>query len=168
MDNFDYDVVVWWRSSGLYLCYFRYQLKTVLLDKNPTAGALAITHKIANYPVYLARSVEVNCWTGCVNRRLTLDVSTSGPRFSDRCRRYSEKSLYPRGTFTGRALVLASGAMGRASISGEAEFLGRGSELLRYLRCSCNRGWSLLASATEAIEGSSAYQVCFNRPLGDS
>ena len=28
----------------------RSALKTIILDKNPSVGALAITHKIANYP----------------------------------------------------------------------------------------------------------------------
>ena len=28
----------------------RSALSTIILDKNPAAGALAITHKIANYP----------------------------------------------------------------------------------------------------------------------
>ena len=28
----------------------RSALKTIVLDKNPAVGALAITHKIANYP----------------------------------------------------------------------------------------------------------------------
>ena len=28
----------------------RADLKTVILDKNPAVGALAITHQIANYP----------------------------------------------------------------------------------------------------------------------
>ena len=35
-------------SCALYTS--RSSLKTVILDKNPSAGALAITHKIANYP----------------------------------------------------------------------------------------------------------------------
>jgi len=132
MDNFDYDVV-WWRSSGLYCCATsRYQLKTVLLDKNPTAGALAITHKIANYPVYLARSVgsELLDWMrqgggGCVQANC---------RFSDRCRRYSEKPQkvplrvalwYLR---LGQWVVLPLFPVKLSS--------SVGSELLRYLRCS--------------------------------
>jgi len=46
------------------------------------------------------------------------------------------KVYTPEGTFTGRALVLASGAMGRtASISVKLSS-SVGSELLRYLRCS--------------------------------
>jgi len=67
----------------------------------------------------------------------------------------TQKKVYtPEGTLR-VALVLASGAMGRtASISGEAEFLGRGSELLRYLRCSFhrNREVVVVGISNEAIE----------------
>jgi len=53
-------------------------------------------------------------------------VSTSGPRFSGSMSEILRKKFIPQKVPSGRALVLASGAMGRtASISGEAEFLGR-------------------------------------------
>ncbi|MEM9136489.1 MAG: FAD-dependent oxidoreductase, partial [Cyanobacteria bacterium P01_F01_bin.42] len=51
-------------------------------------------------------------------RAQVFGIDASGP----------DKKVYtPEGTFTGKALVLATGAMGRtASFEGEAEFLGRG------------------------------------------
>ena len=36
----------------------RSNLKTVILDKNPSVGALAITHQIANYP---GVPVDISC-----------------------------------------------------------------------------------------------------------
>lgn len=131
MNNFDYDVVIVGGgpagcSCALYTA--RSELKTVILDKNPAAGALAITHKIANYPgvrgeiggdelLDLMREQAVEF--GSVYQR----AQVFGIDASD-----TQKKVYtPEGTFTSRALVLASGAMGRiASIPGETEYLGRG------------------------------------------
>ncbi|WP_081972682.1 NAD(P)/FAD-dependent oxidoreductase [Leptolyngbya sp. KIOST-1] len=53
METLDFDVVIIGGgpagcSCALYTA--RASLKTVILDKNPAVGALAITHNIANYP----------------------------------------------------------------------------------------------------------------------
>ncbi|AAP99285.1 MULTISPECIES: NAD(P)/FAD-dependent oxidoreductase [Prochlorococcus] len=106
----------------------RADLKTVILDKNPAVGALAITHQIANYPgvptdisgedlLNLMRDQCIQYGTD-YRRAQVFGVDVNG----------DWKTVYtPEGTFKGRALVLASGAMGRpASFKGEAEFLGRG------------------------------------------
>lgn len=53
MEQFDFDVVIVGGGPAGCTCALytaRSELKTVILDKNPAAGALAITHKIANYP----------------------------------------------------------------------------------------------------------------------
>ena len=113
-------------SCALYTS--RADLKTVILDKNPSVGALAITHLIANYPgvigdmkgedlLDLMREQAISY--GCDYRRAQVfGVDVTG----------EWKTVYtPEGTFKSRALVLASGAMGRpASFKGEADFLGRG------------------------------------------
>ena len=113
-------------SCALYTS--RADLKTVILDKNPSVGALAITHQIANYPgvpsdisgedlLELMRDQAVQYGTD-YRRAQVVGIDTSG----------DWKTVFtPEGTFKGRALVVASGAMGRpASFKGEAEFLGRG------------------------------------------
>ncbi|KGG16723.1 MULTISPECIES: NAD(P)/FAD-dependent oxidoreductase [unclassified Prochlorococcus] len=113
-------------SCALYTS--RADLKTVILDKNPSVGALAITHQIANYPgvptdisgeslLELMRDQAIQYGTD-YRRAQVFGVDING----------SWKTVYtPEGTFKGRALVVASGAMGRpASFKGEAEFLGRG------------------------------------------
>ena len=106
----------------------RSALKTIILDKNPAVGALAITHKIANYP--------------------GIDATTSGADLLKMMREqavsygadYRQAQVYgidatgdlkvvytPEGTFRGKTLVLATGAMGRTStLPGEDTFLGRG------------------------------------------
>ncbi len=106
----------------------RADLKTVILDKNPSVGALAITHQIANYPGVSSEISGDDLLTlmrdqcveyGTIYRRaqvFSVDISEDS------------KTVYtPEGTFKAKALVLATGAMGRpASFEGEAEFLGRG------------------------------------------
>ncbi|MDB9527626.1 FAD-dependent oxidoreductase [Oscillatoria sp. CS-180] len=131
MDTFEFDVVVIGGGPAGCTCALytsRADLKTVILDKNPAVGALAITHKIANYPgvpgdvsgeALLTTMREQAIAFGTDYRRAQVfGIEASGPL----------KTVYtPDGTFTGRALVLATGAMGRtASFKGEAEFLGRG------------------------------------------
>ncbi len=113
-------------SCALYTS--RANLKTVILDKNPAVGALAITHQIANYPgvptdisgddlLKLMRDQAVQYGTD-YRRAQVFGIDVTG----------EWKTVFtPEGTFKGRALVVASGAMGRpASFKGEADFLGRG------------------------------------------
>jgi thioredoxin reductase (NADPH) len=102
--------------------------KTVVLDKNPTVGALAITSTIANYP--------------------GVDTTMSGAALLDKMREQAvaygtdyrraqvfavdvlgeNKTVYtPEAAYHTKALVLASGAMGRKpTFKGEDTYLGKG------------------------------------------
>ncbi|MEO0868760.1 MAG: FAD-dependent oxidoreductase [Cyanobacteria bacterium J06642_11] len=131
METHEFDVVIIGGGPAGCACALytaRADLKTVILDKNPAVGALAITHKIANYPGVggdmsgsdlLDMMREQAVAYGAVYQRsqvFTIDVEGA-----------LKKAYTPEGTFSGRAMVLATGAMGRkASFPGEAEFLGRG------------------------------------------
>ncbi len=113
-------------SCALYTA--RSNLSTIILDKNPAVGALAITHKIANYP-----GVAGN-YSGEELLKIMRDQSISYGAKYKQAQVYgirmteSEKFVYtPEGTFAGKTLVLATGAMGRAStLPGEKEYLGKG------------------------------------------
>lgn len=106
----------------------RADLKTVVLDKNNTTGALAITSTIANYPgvdktmpgQQLLDEMVKQCQDyGTDYRRAQVFlVNTVG----------EYKYVYtPDATYKARALVLATGAMGRkASFEGEDTYLGKG------------------------------------------
>ena len=131
METYEFDVVIIGGGPAGCSCALytsRADLKTVILDKNAAVGALAITHKIANYPgvagdisgdelLTIMREQAITFGTS-YRRAQVFGVDVEGP----------EKKVYtPEGTFVGRVLVLATGAMGRtASFKGEAEFLGRG------------------------------------------
>lgn len=131
METIETDVVIVGGGPAGCTCALytaRADLKTVILDKNPSVGALAITHQIANYPgvssemsgealLTLMRDQAIEYGTD-YRRAQVFGIDVTG----------EWKTVYtPEGTFKGRALVLASGAMGRpASFKGEADFLGRG------------------------------------------
>ena len=131
MEIIESDVVIIGGGPGGCTCALytsRSNLKTVILDKNPSVGALAITHQIANYPgvpvdisgeklLTLMREQAVQYGTD-YRRAQVFGIDASG----------EWKMVYtPEGTFKAKALVLASGAMGRpASFKGEADFLGKG------------------------------------------
>ena len=131
METYEFDVIIIGGGPAGCTCALytsRADFKTVILDKNPAVGALAITHKIANYPgvagdvsgddlLKVMRDQAVEFGTE-YKRAQVFGIDVSG----------EQKKVYtPEGTFVGKALVLATGAMGRtASIKGEEEFLGRG------------------------------------------
>jgi thioredoxin reductase (NADPH) len=131
LNTYEFDVVIVGGGPAGCACALytsRADLKTVILDKNPAVGALAITHKIANYPgvagdvsgeelLDVMREQAISFGT-TYQRAQVFGIDVTGDL---------KKVYTPEGTFVGRSLVLATGAMGRAaSFQGEAEFLGRG------------------------------------------
>jgi len=106
----------------------RAHLKTAILDKSSTAGALAIADKIENYPGLKEP----------ISGKELLDI------FREQAIRFGAeyieaqvigvsldkeiKEIYTmERTFQGKAVILATGAMGRKpSVKGEKEFLGKG------------------------------------------
>lgn len=112
----------------------RSDLKTVILDKNPEIGALAITSHIANYPGVDKAMTGLDLLNqmrkqaedyGTDYRRLQvfmIDVEDGDGKS------YSKTVYTPDATFKAKSLVLATGAMGRVSppFPGEEEYLGQG------------------------------------------
>lgn len=117
-------------TCGLYTA--RGNLKTVIIDKNPNAGALAITSTIANYPGIdptttgeglLTNMREQAVEYGALYRQAQVFmVDFDGDGEND------IKSIYtPELTVHARSLVLATGALGRKpTFQGEADYLGKG------------------------------------------
>ncbi|NEP20262.1 MAG: FAD-dependent oxidoreductase [Leptolyngbya sp. SIO4C1] len=131
MDTYEFDVVIVGGgpagcSCALYTA--RADLKTVILDKNPAVGALAITHKIANYPGVAGDISGEALLMTMRDQAVSYGADYRRAQVFNLALNDAVKQVYtPEGIFTGRALVLATGAMGRtASFKGETEFLGRG------------------------------------------
>ena len=113
-------------------------LSTVILDKNPASGALAITSHIANYPgvdaattgeALLARMRAQAVASGARYARsqaFRIDVAADDETTGDGT--HTKRVHAPDLTVRARALVLAAGAMGRTGrpIPGEQDFLGAG------------------------------------------
>jgi thioredoxin reductase (NADPH) len=106
----------------------RSNLKAIVIDKSPTAGALAFSSKIENYPgvsepmsgkdlLDMFRKQAVGFGAEYVEKRVV------GVRFDDEIKEVSTMD----GTYQGKTIIIATGAMGRKqTIKGEGEFLGRG------------------------------------------
>jgi len=103
---------------------------TVILDKNPSAGALAITSTIANYPGVDPTMGGEELLDAM--RKQAIDYGTTYKKAQvfmfDFDGESDRKIVYtPDATYKARALVLATGSMGRKpTIRGEAEYLGKG------------------------------------------
>lgn len=102
--------------------------KTVIIDKNPDIGALAVTSHIANYPGIDKRVSGAELLT--LMRQQCVSYGTTYARAQ--CFLVDIKGEFkyvytPDATYKARALVVASGAMGRPpSFAGEGDYLGRG------------------------------------------
>jgi len=106
----------------------RADLKTVVLDKGLTTGALGMTSKIANYP-----GVPGEISGAELLARIRAQAESFGARFvqdkvlSTELRGPVKRVFTGRGVYEGRAVIIATGSMGRAhTVPGEAELVGRG------------------------------------------
>ncbi len=106
----------------------RAKLRVVILDKSPTAGALAYSSKIENYPG-LTRPMSGKELLGIMRRQAVefvaeyIEAQVVGVNLSGDIK---EVSTMDR-TYSGKTVIIATGSMGRKpTIKGEAEFLGRG------------------------------------------
>ena len=103
-------------------------LRTIIVDKNPAAGALAITSTIANYPGVdptlsgedlLTAMREQATQYGAEYQRSQVFLVEFGDEFHTVCT--------PDRTVKCKAMVLATGALGRKPVfAGEADYLGKG------------------------------------------
>ncbi len=106
----------------------RSKLKTVVLDKSSTGGALAYSMKIENYPGITEPVTGLQLLDMFRDQALKfgaeyVETQVTGVNFSNEIKEvYSTKDVY-----NGKTVIIATGSMGRkASITGEEEFLGKG------------------------------------------
>lgn len=113
-------------SAAIYTA--RADLRTLVIDKGLTAGALGITAKISNYPgvpgpvsgadlVEIMRQQATSFGAEFLTDKVVGVDLASDPKMV----------MAGTGTFQTRAIILATGSMGRTNtVAGEQEFLGRG------------------------------------------
>lgn len=103
-------------------------LKTMVLDKSATAGALAYASKIENYPGLCTPMSGKELLD--IFRRQAVDFGAEyveaqvvGVQLGDEIK----EILTMDGSYKGKSVIIATGSMGRKpTIRGEGEFLGRG------------------------------------------
>ncbi|HWI60445.1 MAG TPA: FAD-dependent oxidoreductase [Symbiobacteriaceae bacterium] len=126
----EYDVVIIGGGPGgataaLYTA--RADLKTVVLDKNLSAGALGMTTNVDNYPGMpnatgpeIVRTIrgQAESFGAEFRQEQVIGVSLDG----------EEKEVYTaEGSYKARAVILATGGMGRSNfVPGEEALVGRG------------------------------------------
>lgn len=130
-DENSYDVIIIGggpagASAAIYAA--RAELRTLVIDKGLTAGALGITTKISNYP-----GVPETITGAELVKRMREQAESFGTRFLVDKVVGVDISTEPKtviagtGTFLTKVLILATGSMGRTNtVQGEEAFLGRG------------------------------------------
>jgi len=113
-------------SAAMYTA--RANLKTIVLDKNPTSGALGSTDKIENYPGLKEPIVGkdlVNIFAAQAKRFGAKVVSAQVMMVDFDAD--PKQVIAGTGTYLGKSIIVATGSMGRKpTIKGEAELTGRG------------------------------------------
>lgn len=106
----------------------RADLKTLVIDKGLTAGALGLTRKIANYP-----GIPGEIGGAELVEHMRRQAESFGARFAqDKVvgvdLERDPKSIYTnQGTYTAKVIIIATGSMGRGQrVAGEDRLLGRG------------------------------------------
>ena len=134
----------------------RATLKTLVIDKGLTSGALGITSKIANYP-----GVNDEVSGAELLERMRGQARSFGTEFAnDRIIGVDllsdEKTVFGNnGTYTGKSVIIATGSMGRGiRVKGEDELLGRGVSYCATCDAAFFRNQEVLVAGNndEAIE----------------
>ncbi|UCE78359.1 MAG: FAD-dependent oxidoreductase [Nitrospiraceae bacterium] len=134
----------------------RSKLKTIVLDKSSTAGALAYASHIENYPGFLEPVSGAELLDTFKKQALKfgaeiVETVVVGVRLDG-----ESKEVYTMETaYKGRTIIIATGSMGRKpSIRGEADFLGRGVSYCAVCDAAFFKGKTVcvVGSSDEAVK----------------
>ncbi len=131
-------------------------LKTLVLDKGLTTGALGITGKIANYPGVLGEISGAELLERMREQARSFGAEYVNDKVIGVDLLGEPKSVFcNNGTYAGRAVIIATGSMGRGSrVKGEDELLGHGVSYCATCDGAFFKGQEVLVAGNtdEAIE----------------
>jgi len=141
-------------SAALYAA--RAGLSTLVIDKGLTAGALGITSKIANYPGILEPVSGADLLSVMRKQAQSFGAEYISDRVVGVDLTATPKSVFANnGTYTAKAVILATGSMGRGQrVPGEDELLGHGVSYCATCDAAFFRNQQVLVagSSDEAVE----------------
>ena len=154
-----YDVVIIGGGpAGLSAAQYaaRGKLKTVILDKSPTAGALAYSHRIENYPG-LSSPLSGKELLDLMRKQAVgfgaeyMEAQIVGVNVTDEVK----EAITMERAYSGKTLIIATGSMGRkAGIKGESEYLGSGVSYCAICDAAFYRGAKVcvIGNSEEAVK----------------
>ena len=134
----------------------RAKLKTVILDKSATAGALAYSSKIENYPG-LTHPLPGKELLDIMRNQATefgaeyIETQVVGVNLSDTIK----EAITMDRAYSGKTMIIATGSMGRKpGIKGEGEYLGRGVSYCAICDAAFYRGLPVcvIGNSEEAVK----------------
>jgi thioredoxin reductase (NADPH) len=134
----------------------RGKLKTVILDKSATAGALAYSSRIENYPG-LTHPLPGKELLDIMRNQATefgaeyIETQVVGVNLSDTIK----KAITMDRAYSGKTMIIATGSMGRKpGIKGEGEYLGRGVSYCAICDAAFYRGLPVcvIGNSEEAVK----------------
>lgn len=141
-------------SAAIYTA--RAGLKTLVIDKGLTAGALGITGKIANYPGLTGEISGSQLLENMRAQARSFGAEFIADKVIGADLGAELKSIYGNvGVYQGRSVILATGSMGRGTrVKGEDDFLGRGVSYCATCDAAFFRGQdvAVAGNSDEAIE----------------
>lgn len=113
-------------SAAIYTA--RGNLKTLVIDKAPNTGALAITHKIANYPGVIGELSGKDLLDTMRDQAKVFGAEFIQTTITDVDVEGETKYVFTAdGMFEGKAIIIATGSKGRnRMLPGEEDLMGRG------------------------------------------
>lgn len=141
-------------SAAIYTS--RAGLKTLVLDKGLTAGALGMTAKIANYPGLPGEVSGADLLQQMRDQAKSFGAEFVSDKVIGVDLSSEVKSVYGNGgTYMGSAVIIATGSMGRGTrVKGEDELLGQGVSYCATCDAAFFRGQDVVVagSSDEAVE----------------